>query len=127
MALAAYFFRRRREWNLHVFPEQRVRLRARRYLIPDVCVYLGPEPVDQVFQTPPLLWIEILSPEDRAIRVNRKVKEVLEFGATYVWVIDPETLESELHSRQGGSELTDGVLRIPGTPIEVPLHAVFED
>jgi Uma2 family endonuclease len=82
---------------------------------------------DQVFQSPPLIWIEILSPEDRPLRVSRKVKNILEFGAPYVWVIDPETLESELHSAGGSVPLDDGILRIPGTPIEVPLHQVFED
>ena len=63
----------------------------------------------------------------RRVRVNRKVKEVLEFGSPYVWVIDPETTDSELHSSKGRTELADGLLRIPGTPIEVPLKDIFED
>jgi Uma2 family endonuclease len=96
-------------------------------MIPDLCIYQGEEPPEQVFQSPPLIWIEILSPEDRPLRVSRKVKNILEFGAPYVWVIDPETLESELHSAGGSVPLDDGILRIPGTPIEVPLHQVFED
>ena len=126
-ALTAYFFKRRKAWNLHVAPELRVRARAGKYMIPDLCIVEGPEPTDPVLQTPPLLWIEILSPEDRPLRVHRKIQAILESGAPYVWVIDPVTLESDLHTAEKHTQLEDGVLRIPGTQIEVPLHGIFED
>jgi Uma2 family endonuclease len=76
---------------------------------------------------PPLLWIEILNPEDRPLRVNRRIQVVLDSGAPYVWVIDPETLESDLYTAEKRTPLEDGVLRIPGTEIVVPLHGIFED
>ena len=126
-ALGTYFFQRRKVWNLHVLPSVHVRARAGKYMIPDLCVVEGPEPTGRFLQTPPLIWIEILSPEDRPLRVNRKVQAVLEFGVPYVWVIDPETLESDLYTAEKRTPLEDGVLRIPGTQIEVPLHGIFED
>jgi Uma2 family endonuclease len=126
-ALGAYFFRRRRQWGIHVYTEQRVRIRHRRYLIPDLCVVVGERPAGPVLTSPPLLWIEILSPEDQPERVSQKVREVLEFGVPYVWVIDPETLESDLHTASGSRKLEDGILRIEGTAIDVPLRALDED
>ena len=126
-ALAAYFFRRRKAWNLHVGTDARVRARAGKYMIPDLYIVAGPEPIGPVLELPPLLWIEILSPDDRPLRVNRKIQAVLESGAPYVWVIDPETLESELHTAEKHTPLVDGVLRITGTEILVPLAEVFED
>jgi hypothetical protein len=42
-------------------------------------------------------------------------------------VIDPQTLESVLHTNQGTTVLADSVLRIPGTEIVVPLADVLED
>jgi len=42
-------------------------------------------------------------------------------------VIDPETLESDLYTAEKHTPLEDGILRIPGTQIEVPLHGIFED
>jgi len=126
-ALTAYFFRRRKAWNLHVVTEVRTRARAGKYMIPDLCVVEGPEPTGAVLQTPPLLWIEILSPEDHPLRVLRKIQAILESGAPYVWVIDPVTLESDLHTAEQHTQLDDGVLRIPGTEIVVPLAEVFED
>lgn len=126
-ALAAYFFNRRKAWGLHVATEARVRARAGKYMIPDLCIVAGAEPTDRVVQTPPLLWVEILSPEDRPLRVSRKVQAVLESGVPYVWVIDPETLESDLYTAEKQTALDDGVLRIPGTEIVVPLATIFED
>jgi Uma2 family endonuclease len=126
-ALTAYFFRRRKRWGIEVYTGVRVRIRDKRYLIPDVCVVLGERPTEPVFTSPPLLWIEILSPEDQSERVAQKVREVLAFGVPYVWVIEPETLESDLHTASGSHKLEDGILRIEGTDIEVPLQTLDED
>ena len=127
LALGAYFFRRRKAWNVTAATEVRVQIREGKYLIPDIYVARGQTRLRGVLGEPPLLWIEILSPEDRTVRVNRKVKDLLAFGIPYVWVIDPETLESELHSAAGRTELMDGILRIEGTEIVVPLKDVLED
>ena len=126
-ALAAYFFRRRKDWNLNVYTEQRNRVRPGKYKLPDVCVVLGTRPTTPIFEEPPLLAIEILSPEDKPLRVDRTIAEWLEFGVGYVWVIDPETLESALHTTHGRVLVEDATLRIPGTPIEVPLRQLGED
>jgi Uma2 family endonuclease len=125
--LSMYFGRRCKRWGVHVFPEVRVRMGVGRYLIPDLAILSGAEPKGDVLTVPPLIWIEILSPEDRPLRINRKVREVLEFGVPYIWIIDPDTLESELHTPHGSTALPDGVLRLPDSPIEVPLGALEED
>ena len=127
LAIGAYFFKRRKAWNIQVVADVRVRLRTGKYLLPDLCVTLGPKPGEQILQSPPLIWIEILSPEDRPLRVNRKVQSLLQFGVPYVWIIDPQTLESELHTPGKCTPLEDGILSIPGSDIVVPLHAIFED
>jgi Uma2 family endonuclease len=125
--LTTYLGRRRKSWNIEVFTELRHRIRKGKYMIPDVSVIFKPRPPEKIFSAPPLLWIEILSPEDRPIRVNKKIRELLEWGVPNIWVIDPETLESELHTPAGIRNLEDGVLRLDGTPIEVPLHKLDED
>lgn len=127
VALGAYLFRRRNLWGVNAYIAPRIRLRPGRYMVPDLCAVSGERPTEPILTTPPLLWIEILSPEDRPLRVSRKVREILDFGVPYVWVIDPETLESDLHTVSGSYALEGGVLRIEGTPIEVPLRALDED
>jgi Uma2 family endonuclease len=102
-------------------------IRRGRYMIPDVCVIRAPRPAEKVFDKPPLIWIEILSPEDRPIRVNEKIRELREFGVPNIWVIDPQTFEAEVHSPEGTSKIADGILRVPGTPIKVPFQALDRD
>src|SRR5471032_2893248 len=130
-ALAAYFFQRRKLWSIEVYTEQRHRIRKGKYMIPDVCVFSQPEPDERVFSRPPLIWIEILSPEDRPLRVSNKVRQLLEFGAANIWVIDPETFEAEIHTPAGNGKVDDGILRVDvhhnktgGSPIEVPLRGL---
>jgi len=126
-ALAAYIFRRRKAWRVNVYTEQRTKLRPGKYKLPDVCIVSGPRPANPIFEQPPLVAIEILSPEDRPLRVDRTIAEWLEFGVAYVWVVDPETLESVLHTARGRVPVTDATLRIPGTPIEIPLGQLDEE
>ena len=118
--------RHRRQWNITAAVELRIRIGPGVYRIPDVCIYEG-ELTERVPSRPPLLWVEILSPEDRLLAVNRKVRELLAAGCPYVWVIDPETLESELHGPgQAARPVEDRVLRLPGTSIEIPLERLEE-
>jgi len=74
-----------------------------------------------------LIWIEVLSSEDRPVRVNRKVRDVIAFGSKYVWVIDPETLESYVVTRDSQYELADGVFRIEELGVEVPLGQLEDE
>jgi len=123
-ALGAYFFRRRKLWGIEVFTQLRHRIRAGKYMVPDICVIQAPRPAEKVFSKPPLIWIEILSPEDRPLKVNNKVRQVIEFGVPNVWVIDPETLDSEIHTPAGSRKVEDRILRVEGSPISVPLDGL---
>ena len=125
-ALAAYFFRRRSAWKIEVYTEQRHCVRPGKYMLPDVCVVSQPRPSEKVFSRPPLIWVEILSPEDKPIKVNDKIRQLLEFGVPNIWVIDPETFEAEVHTPSGSRKVEDGVLRAEGTGIEVPLKGLEE-
>jgi Uma2 family endonuclease len=127
LALGAFFFRRRKLWNIEAFTEQRFRIDQGRYRIPDICVFRSPSPDEQVFTQPPLIWIEILSPEDRPIRINQKIRELLDFGVPNIWVIEPATLESEIHTPAGSRNIEDQILRVEGTPIAVPLAGLEEE
>jgi Uma2 family endonuclease len=75
---------------------------------------------------PPLLWIEILSHDDRMVDVWAKATELVENGVPYVWIIDPNTLASELRTPDGIESVRENTLRIPGTPIMIPLAEVME-
>ena len=54
--------------------------------------------VDEKYgETPPLLAVEVLSPNDTAGRVNRRIQQQLRFGTALVWQVDPESLMVTVH------------------------------
>jgi Uma2 family endonuclease len=86
-----------------------------------------PAPQQRYPEQPPLLWIEIISDDDKIADVWAKAKELVENGVPYVWVIDPHTLESELWTASGKTGVSDKTLRIPDTDIVIPLREVIEE
>ncbi|SPF56615.1 conserved hypothetical protein [Candidatus Sulfopaludibacter sp. SbA4] len=127
-ALAAYLGNRRKQWQIAVYMSLRIRVRAEWYAVPDVCIYPLPAPKERFPSTLPLLWIEILSEDDRMIDVWKKAADLISCGVPNVWIIDPHTLESELWTAAGGpNPVPDKTLRIAGTPIVIPLLDVMEE
>jgi Uma2 family endonuclease len=117
-----FFLRTRsKQWGIHVFPEQRVQVSARRFRIPDICVILGREPEDQIFRQPPFICIEILSKDDSLISMQERIDDYLKFGVSYVWVINPVNRRAWVYSAEGIREIKDGVLRTDNPSIELPL------
>ena len=90
-----------RRLGLFAVPEQRVQTRKDRFRVPDVCVVTDKpegEPGRRIVTRPPYLCVEILSPEDKAVETMDKVREYLNFGVAWVWVIDPVSLSGQVHS-----------------------------
>jgi len=128
IALGAYSRRRRKEWQVEVYTELRIRARADWYPIPDVCLYPLPAPTERFPSTMPLLWVEILSEDDRMIEVWQKAADLVACGALYVWIINPHTIESQLLTPSGGLNQVPGkTLQIPGTPMVIPLVDVMQE
>jgi Uma2 family endonuclease len=122
-----YFGKRRREWGISIYPEQRFQIAPKHYLIPDIAVISGPRATENIITQPPLIWIEILSPEDRPLRVNQKIREVLAFGVPNIWIIDPKTLEAEVYTVASSYTAHDRVLRVSESPIALPLLELEEE
>jgi Uma2 family endonuclease len=124
-AITAYFFARRRQWNITVITELRIRVIPTRFRIPDVCVILG-DTEEQVLTQPPFLCIEVLSPKDRMSRVEKRIAEFLEMGVPYVWVLDSETKQAyAATAAEGLREVKTGVLKTENPTLEVPLSEIF--
>jgi Uma2 family endonuclease len=68
---------------------------------PDVALYEDAETFAELppkyGEVPPRLAIEVLSPNDRAGKVLRKINDYLRCGVGMVWVIDPEIRTVTVH------------------------------
>ena len=99
----AWLYNRRHEAGIHVFPELRVQVTPNRFRIPDICA--TKEKVrGRILREPPFLCIEVLSPEDRAGRIQRKIDDYLAFGVRYVWLIDPGQKRAWSYTTEGKRE-----------------------
>jgi Uma2 family endonuclease len=78
--------------RLAVYPcsETRMQVQPNLFLIPDVAVFHGSEP-KHVPDTPPLIAVEILSPDDRLTAVREKLEHYKAWGVSHVWLVDPHS------------------------------------
>ena len=86
--LAGIFFELKKRTSVRVYVELHVRTAENRYRIADLAVFLE-EPEEDMPSRPPLVTIEIVSPDDSLTEIRRKSKEYLEWGVKHVWLVDP--------------------------------------
>jgi len=116
-AIIAYLWARRERWGILVLPE--LALAGGMLPVPDIGVIKG----ETTTETAPFLCIEITSPQDDVTELDRRIEEYLQFGASFVWVIDPVARVASIHSTDAGVLVPDGWLR--AEEIEVPLAEIF--
>jgi len=105
--------------------ELRVQVKVTRFRIPDVCVRARSAPSEQIIRQPPLLCIEILSPEDTVLRTRERVLDYLEMGVPEVWILDPERRSVTVCAGLTMVEHTQGTLAVPETPVELVIADIF--
>jgi Uma2 family endonuclease len=118
---------REAEQGFKAMTEQRVQVAPRRIRIPDICL-LERNDNDEVTQRPPLLWIEILSPEDRWKRIQTRLNDALSFGVRTIWIIDPYEREAWIATPEHGTvPVEDGRLRCTDPGLEVALDEILPE
>jgi len=125
--LTTLFTNNRKLWGVRTVIEVRTQVSKSRFRIPDLSVMLEIAPRDPIIKNPPLIAIEILSPEDRLNRLQVRVDDYLKFGVEHIWVIDPESRIAYTADRFGFHSVQDGELTVPGTPIRVVLSELFAE
>ena len=112
-------------YRLFPYPELRLRLEPSIYRIPDVCVFAGAKPRENVPSTPPLLAIEILSNDDRHRNLMEKLEEYRVWGVSNIWVVDPLSKRLSLYTASGLQNASS--LALPGYPLELTPAVLFSD
>jgi Uma2 family endonuclease len=121
--LAGWFMNHETMWGVIGSTEQRVQITSDRVRIPDlVVVAAGPQP--DVLVEPPLLVIEILSPEDSYSDTQERAEDYLSMGVGTVWIIDPRTRTGRMCN--GAVWTAARRLEVPKTPLFVNLDEIFQ-
>jgi Uma2 family endonuclease len=124
-AVAKLLDKMRVEWHIRVTPELRIQVREDRFRVPDVCVISANAPKEQVVRHPPLLCIEILSPEDTIARMRDRIADFIGMGVPQVWLLDPATRTAIVCDGVAMVEHKGGELILPGTPVRLNLAEAF--
>ncbi|MGD0913895.1 MAG: Uma2 family endonuclease [Terracidiphilus sp.] len=125
--LTFLFMLKRTEWAVEVFPELRTQIAARNFRVPDVLVIRAGEPFDRYLKHPPMIAIEILSPEDRLTAFQEKAAQYRVFGIENIWIVDPERRIAYRYTGSALEEERSGELAVTGTPIRVVLSEMFAE
>lgn len=107
-------------------PELRVQVKPTRYRVPDVCVLRKNAPREQIVTQPPLLCVEILSPEDTQSRTRQKVRDYLDMGVREVWIVDPAPRSVTVCAGANAVEQIAGELGVPETPVLLAIADIFK-
>src|SRR5579871_1403442 len=73
--LIEFFIKNRGKWDVYPLQEWRFKLTDRHYRVPDFTIVAGRKPKEPVLVTRPLVCVEILSPEDRMSRMQKKIAD----------------------------------------------------
>jgi len=120
--LASWFHQHEGQWTAQVVTEQRVQVSTVSVRIPDVAVLsVGPQP--EVVTEPPLLVIEILSPDDSYSDTQQRARDYSQMGVEMIWIIEPKTRTGRMCS--GSNWVEAERLEVPGTPMYVNLNDIF--
>jgi Uma2 family endonuclease len=125
--LAHLFMANRAAWGVQPMTELRTQVKLTRFRCPDVLVLRAGAPRQQILTHPPLIAIEILSPEDRLSRFRVKVEDYVAFGVENIWIIDPATRSAMTADRFGLHPVETGELTVADTPIRVDLNTLFAE
>jgi Uma2 family endonuclease len=125
--LTVLFHVNRIEWGVEVFPELRTQTQSRRFRVPDVLVTRAGEKFERYITQPPLIAIEILSPEDTLSAMQAKAAEYRDFGIENIWIIDPAARLVYRYTGAALDEVKAGELQVSETPIRIDVREMFAE
>ena len=123
--IAAIFARHERDWNMRGLIEQRVLVSPDRVRICDVCLIDQGASRERVLRTPPVLCVEILSPEDRLPRAKIVLADYFAMGVRNIWLLDPIRQTAYTFDTHGLQIVNADHLSVGTSPIHLDLMEAF--
>jgi Uma2 family endonuclease len=112
--------------GLLVLPEIGIQISPTRYRVADLAVWRDDNIGTGIPTIPPFLVVEILSPEDRMVRMLPKIQEYLAIGVEWIWIVDPREQSALLYSQKNPAGAVCDILRTENPFIEISLTAAFD-
>ena len=123
--IAVLFTLNAKQWSTDAVVELRIQVAPERVRICDVAVLRSDAPRESVITTPPLICVEILSPEDRLSHARQVLADYLTMGVANIWLIDPLRRAAFTFDAEGLHEAEITKLQVPQTAICLDLTDAF--
>jgi Uma2 family endonuclease len=118
--------RLRPKLGIRVLPEITIKISPTRYRVANLAVWRSDDIGTGIPSVAPFLVVEILSPEDRVVRMLPKIQEYLSIGVEWTWIVDPQEQSALLYSQKNPAGAVYDTLRAENPDIEIPLAAAFD-
>ena len=125
--ISSIFITNRKIWGVSAATDWRVQVKRTNYRVPDVTVLPVGSGREPICNHPPLLVIEILSPEDRMNKMVKRCQDYVAFGIKNIWIIDPQRRCGFYVDAAGVTPAEAGELIVAGTPVRVGLGELFAE
>ncbi len=123
--LAGWFGSQEDQWQVLGLIACRVQVSPTRVRVPDVLLTRRTRQADVVVE-PPLLCVEILSPEDSLAEIKEKAADYFEMGVPAVWIIDSQARVGRWSEGRGSGWIKSDRLEVPCTEIYVETCFLWE-
>lgn len=111
--------------GIEVLPEIRIQIDESRFRVADIAVWRHKLQGLGVPNTPPAVAVEILSPEDRLLRMLPRISDYFRAGVATVWLIDPIERQAMTFTPDQPLGAVAEVLQSVDPAISIPLPAVL--
>lgn len=125
VSIALWFAAHEETLGAEPITEPRIRVTQSRVRICDVAIIRTNIPDEQVAITPPLVCIEILSPEDRLSRAIQVLEDYRSMGVENIWLIDPQERLVYTFTATGLQQQEGRVLCVTGTQVAMDVNVLF--
>jgi Uma2 family endonuclease len=112
--------------GIRIVTEIRIQIHSGRYRVADIAVWRDDNVGSGIPTVPPFLAVEILSPEDRMVRMLPKIQEYLSVGVEWIWVVDPREKSALCFSKKNPAGEVCETLHTEDPAIEIPLQRAFD-
>jgi Uma2 family endonuclease len=125
MCLLLFFHSLSDRHSLYIYPDLRVKLSERLYRVPDIAVYFGERPTENVPSHPPDVVVEVISEGDPHVEIIQKLVQYRAWGVKDVWSADPWALSLFVHDEHGYHQVP--AFELPEFNTRISAAEVFVD
>ncbi len=123
--IGGFFGPLEKEWGIRGVVEQRIRVSPSRVRIADLALLRADAPREKIIETPPLVCIEIMSPEDRLSRAKGVLADYFTLGVPNIWLLDPLRRVAYSFGLNGLVESDSLKFAVQDSPIHLDITELF--